>query len=108
MPVKRRLRKSRRNLDGMTLQDLFYGPGTCLFNGEGYLGPFGDGFFHDKPKAVQANVLAEMRDDWERHSATIMAAWNARTDHDLYIAREYHGAPKLPWAATEFGDAECR
>lgn len=107
MPMKRRLGKARRDLDHMTLQDLFYGPGTCLFNGEGYLGSFGDGLFRDKSATVQAAVIDEMRHDWERHSAAIMSAWDARTDHEIQIARKYHSAG-LPWAAVEFGDATCR
>lgn len=104
MPVKRRVGKARKQLDGTDLEDLFYGPGTCLFNGCGYLGPHGDGLWHEKSADVQAAVLAEMRADWERHSAAILAAWESRSPHDRYIAREYHGDPAEPWAQTQFGE----
>ena len=106
MPVKRRIAKARKQLDNLDIEDLFYGPGTCLLNGFGYLGPYGDGMWHDKPDDVQAAVLDVMRVDWQRHSATVMAAWSARTEHDHYIAREYHGDPDQPWPLTEFGDMQ--
>ncbi|MGZ2410747.1 hypothetical protein ACUXST_000144 [Sphingomonas sp. F9_3S_D5_B_2] len=109
MPVKRRLAKARRELDSASdLQDLFYGPGTCLFNGEGYLGPHGDGRWRGKPDHVKAQVLAAMRCDWERHNATVMQAWHDRTEHELYIARQYHGDPAQPWALRQFGDPSCQ
>lgn len=103
MPAKRRVGKARRQIDDAYLEDLHYGPGTCLFNGCGYLGPHGDGFWREKPADVQGVVLAEMREDWERHRAAILAAWEGRSAHDRYIAREYHGDPAEPWAQREFG-----
>ena len=103
MPVKRRTGKSRQ-LDALKIEDLFYGPGTCLLNGEGYLAPYGDGFWRDKSDEVQEQVRDQMRDDWQRHHLAIMAAWHARTAHDLYIAGEYHGNAAAPWALTEFGE----
>lgn len=108
MPVKRRVDLRRRQLDDGTMEDQFYGPGTCLFNGHGYLAPYGDGFFRDKPDDVKAAVLAEMRDDWFRQSSTIMAAWNARTEHQVGLASDHHGAPPLPWSAIQFGEPSCR
>jgi hypothetical protein len=108
MPVKRRLSKSRKELDNTDLEDLFYGPGTCLFNGAGYLGAHNDGFWRDKSPDVQAAVLAEMREDWERHRSTILTAWQSRSPHDLYIAREYHGDPAEPWAQQQFEREETR
>ncbi len=103
MPVKRRNTKSRKQLDELDIQDHFYGPGTCLFNGCGYLGPHGDGFWREKSPEVQAAVLAEMRADWERCYPQVLAAWERRTPHDLYIAREYHNDPDEPWSLEEFG-----
>ncbi len=103
MPVKRRTGKSRQ-LNSLKIEDLFYGPGTCLINGEGYLGEYGDGFWRDKSGQVQEQVRDQMRDDWQRHHLAIMAAWDARTPHDLYIAGEYHGNAAAPWASNEFGE----
>ncbi|MFB0875334.1 MULTISPECIES: hypothetical protein [unclassified Sphingobium] len=106
MPIKRRRDKSRTLTSGH-LEDLLYGPGTCLFNGEGYLGPYGDGFWRDKSEAVQMAVLAEMADDWERHSAQVLAAWDQRSEHEIQCARAHHGDPKEPWALREFGTIDC-
>ena len=103
MPVKRRAAKARRQIDDMDLQELFYGPGSCLINCTGYLGPYGDGKFADKSEAIQAEVLDTMRADWERHCEAVMDAWRARTPHDLYIDRTYHGDPAEPWALQQFG-----
>jgi hypothetical protein len=103
MPVKRRNAKARRDFDEEHMQDMFYGPGTCMFNGHGYLGPHDDGFWHEKPEHVQQAVIAEMREDWERNAPAVMAAWLSRTEHDLYIAREFHNNPDQPWAAEQFG-----
>jgi hypothetical protein len=61
MPVKRRRDKARKQLDTMDIEDLFYGPGACLFNGEGYLGPHGDG---------RCNGWAKQpRDEYDRMTA---------------------------------------
>ena len=106
MPVKRRISKGRKHLNDTDLEDLFYGPGTCQFNGEGYLGQHGDGFFADKSAEVQAQVLVAMREDWQRHRATILAAWKARTLHDRRIAKRYHGDPAIPWAQSHLEGEE--
>ena len=103
MPVKRRRNKAH-SIDDMHVEDLFYGPGTCLFNGYGYLGDHGDGNFMDKTPEVQAFVLQRMRDDWERFNARIMAAWASRNEHEIDIAGRFHGDPAEPWAQTQFGD----
>jgi hypothetical protein len=103
MPVKRRAEKSRKQLGSTDIEDLFYGPGTCLFNGAGYLGPHGDHPWQDKSKDVKRAVLTAMRDDWERHYSVVLAAWEQRTPHDLYIAREHHQDPSQPWALRRFG-----
>lgn len=108
MPVKRRRDKARKQLDTMDMQDLFYGPGTCLFNGEGYLGPHGDGRWNDKPEDVKAAVLEAMRQDWHRHSAVVLEAWQNRTPHDHYIAEQFHGGPAEPWALQTFGEPQCQ
>lgn len=106
MPIKRRADKSRNRLDEFLLEDLFYGPGTCLFNGAGYLAPHDDGMWREKSPEVQALVLAEMEADWQRFAHRIIAAWEDRSPHDRKIAREYHGDPAEPWAATHFGAVE--
>lgn len=103
MPVKRRLNKAY-SIDDMHFEDLFYGPGTCLFNGCGYLGDHGDGNLTDKTPEVQAIIMQTMREDWQRFQAKIMAAWAARTEHDIDIAKRFHGDPAEPWAQIEFGD----
>ena len=103
MPVKRRIDKSRK-FDDDLIEDLFYGPGTCLINGIGYLGPHGDGFFRDKSPEVQAAILEQMRLDWELHSAKVLAAWAGRSEHDLWIAERHHGSPSEPWAQIKFGE----
>ena len=103
MPIKRRLSKSTQ-LEDFRMEDLFYGPGTCLFNGLGYLGDHGDGNFRDKTPEVQAIVMESMRDDWERFNAKIMTAWDSRTEHDIEMAKRFHDGPAEPWASTEFGE----
>lgn len=102
MPRKRRIAKGRE-LDELMIEDLFYGPGTCLLNGCGYLGPHGDGFWGDKSSEVQAEVLATMRADWERQWPRILQAWEDRTPHDRWINHRYYADRTEPWAQTEFG-----
>ena len=104
MPVKRRIAKGCKRLDAEEIEDLFYGPGSALINGCGYLGRHGDGFWRDKPADVQAAVLEAMRADWERHGPSLLAEWEGRDDHALYVARTYHGDPEAPWALREFGE----
>jgi hypothetical protein len=104
MPVKRRVSKARKRLDAEELEDLFYGPGTALINGCGYLGPHGDGMWQDKPEEVKAAVLDAMRADWGRQSATVLAVWAARDAHALWCAERFHGSPAEPWAQREFGE----
>lgn len=103
MPIKRRLGKAAKQLDFTDIEDLLYGPGTCLFNGAGYLGEHNDVSWRDASEETQAAVLAAMRTDWERNHARLLDIWANRTEHDLYIAKEYHGDPSEPWALTEFG-----
>ncbi|PSJ42154.1 hypothetical protein [Allosphingosinicella deserti] len=105
MPIKRRISKGRAALSDQELEDLFYGPGSCLFNGEGYLGPHGDGLWHEKSPEVQQAVMLAMRSDWERHGPRVMAAWEARTAHEREIVERYY-ADTQPWALREFGEAQ--
>jgi hypothetical protein len=105
MPPKLRISKARRHLDDCDLEDLFYGPGTTLINGTGYLGPHGDGFWRDASPEVQQAVLTAMREDWERHRETICAAWDSRSADELNSAVQWHGNPARPWAEHEFGAA---
>ena len=104
MPVKRRINKNR-SFDDQKLEDMFYGPGTCLFNGEGYLGPHGDGFWRDKSQNVQAAVLEEMRTDWAIHRRAILKAWAERDKRELWFAERHHQNPAQPWAQREFETA---
>lgn len=103
MPVKRRFNKGR-SLDTDLIEDLFYGPGTCLFSGCGYLGQHGNSAWRDKSPEDQEAVLSAMRDDWERFHPSIMKAWDNRTAHDIDIAKRFHCNPAEPWAQTEFGE----
>jgi len=103
MPIKKRRQKAR-TLEDMKIEDLFYGPGTCLFNGEGYLGAHGDGIWSEKSEAVKAAVLAEMREDWFAYFPRVMAAWDARTDQEREIMGRYHADQTAPWALTAFGN----
>ena len=112
MPRKRTRRRSRRVLDDQEMEDLFYGPGTCLFNGEGYLGRVGYNTgrvaWREMPEAAKAEVLDAMRADWQRYSAEVMQAWADRDDYERdYLAVQYHGNPSKPWAAEQFGDAHA-
>lgn len=104
MPRKRTHAKLRRQLGDQEMQDLFYGPGTCLFDGEGYLGPHGGGHWRDRSDALKNAVLEAMRADWKRHSGKVMQAWANRDAHERdYIAVQYYGNPSMPWAAEQFG-----
>jgi hypothetical protein len=113
MPVKRRTSKSR-NLDSLKIKELFYGPGTCLLAGAGYWQPLrghpgavpGEegGFFWNLTEAGQRRTIERMREDWFRHRDEVLAAWDERDEHDLYIWREHHSDCVRPWAETEFGE----
>ena len=91
MPTKRRIGKTRGLSDGK-IEELLRGPGTHLLAGCGY---WAGAFFWNLPADGQVQVLAEMRDDWERHSAVILAAWQNRS--------ALPSDPAEPWALTEFG-----
>ena len=108
MPRKRTRRRFRRELDDQEIEELFYGPGTCTFSGEGYLGRIGydtgRAAWRDMAEAEKAQVLETMRADWERHSSQVMQAWAARDDYERdYLAVQYHGNPANPWAMEQFG-----
>lgn len=103
MPIKRRIGKAAKQLDHCDIEDLLYGPGTCLFNGAGYLGEHDDVSWRDASDATRAAVLAAMKTDWDRNHARLMAMWADRDENDRRIARDYYGDPAEPWALTEFG-----
>ena len=102
MPVKRRIEKSRK-IDAMKIKELHYGPGTCLLAGCGYYVPGSQKFYFDHSEQEQDEIVEWMREDWTRHHRQVMASWEARDEHDLYIASHHHGDPAEPWALTEFG-----
>jgi hypothetical protein len=104
MPIKRRREKARRQIDDEDMEDLFYGPGTALL--EGYCTRYSSSRFDDLSPSDQAAVIEDMRQDWQRQSADVLAAWRSRTEHDLYIAREYFNDPEQPWALTQFGEPQ--
>ena len=104
MPVKRRAAKAKRQLNTQDVEDLLYGPGTCLFNGEGYMGPYDDARFEEVSPEVQAAVLAAMREDWERQWSLVMDTWRNRSPHDIWCAKNHYGNPPEPWALTQFGE----
>ena len=106
MPIKRRNAKARKALDALDMEDMFYGPGSCLINGCGYLGPYGDGLWRDKPDEVKSAVLDTMRADWERNHREIMFAWDNRDEHSLWCAKRHQGDPSQPWALIEFGELQ--
>jgi len=99
MPTKRRVRKSR-DLTDLKIQELWYGPGSCLLAGGGY---WRGAFFWELDPSEQADVVAEMREDWQRHDERVLHAWNNRDEHQLYIWREHHTDQHRPWAEIEFG-----
>jgi len=103
MPAKKRISKAHV-LESEWIEDLFYGPGTCLINGLGYLGSRHVQLWSEADKATQAAVLAEMKADWARGHRKVMAAWGERSDHELDIAKRFHGDPAQPWAITQFGE----
>lgn len=105
MPVKRRSAKGRKHLDSMEMEELLYGPGTCLLAGCGYYQPHhgpgsvpgeAGGYFWELTEAGQQRQIDIMRADWERCHQAIMEAWSHRTPHA--------GDPAEPWALTAFGD----
>lgn len=104
MPVKRRASKARRELDSQHIECLMYGPDVGLLNGCGYDDDALGGSVYNMDDAGREIVIERMREDWERHSALIWEAWNARDAHALYCAKTFYRNPKQPWAATEFGD----
>ena len=100
MPVKRRLGKSAKQIDNLDIEELFYGPGTCLINGAGYI----DGqLSRDISDEDMAAARELMRGDWQRHHQRVLSAWDNRTEWDREIARRCFGDPAAPWALTEFG-----
>lgn len=86
MPVKKRTPKHAR-LAEMKVHELMHGPGTCLFAGEGYQLSRIEGA-HQLSAAERAEMLNEMRDDWERHRDLVLATW----------AEEPRLTSERPWA----------
>lgn len=103
MPIKKRVDKSRK-LDSYKIDELHYGPGTCLLAGLGYHGPYHKGLRDADLEQDSETILAEMNADWRRYSRTVMDAWHSRDEHALWCAKQQHGDPAQPWAQTEFGD----
>lgn len=85
MPMKRRTDKARR-LDAYRAEQLIDGPEAALLAGTGYQRCK---WWRDMDAAERADVLAEMRRDWEAHRAELI---------DLAGGR-------APWAQTEFEGA---
>ncbi len=105
MPTNRTKRtRARSVIDDAKMEDLFYGPGACLLNGCGYLGPHGDGLWRDKSPDTQSEVLRAMEADWRTGHRIVMRAWSERGDHARWCADQHHGNPSQPWALTQFGD----
>lgn len=102
MPIKRRVDKSR-TLDRSKIREMHHGPGTCLLAGCGYWE--GD-FWHRLGDGLRERIVRRMRDDWERHSATVLQAWEDRDEHDRWIDAEHYDDLQEPWALTEFGPIE--
>lgn len=104
MPTNRTRRKRTRvEITDMKMRELFYGPGTCFFAGEGYLTPEMPQLWRDVSEADKQAVLARMAGDWRASSHRVLEAWEARDEHELWCAGRHHGNPAEPWAQTEFG-----
>lgn len=96
VPVKRRVAKARA-LDQFALVELRDGPGACLIRGCGYYAAHGGtglhsddpgGFYWEVSPDAQAGLLEQMRADWQRVGARLIA----ETDD-----------PAAIWAFREFG-----
>lgn len=105
MPTNRtrRARSWQPKLHNLKIEELWYGPGSCLLAGMGYW--HGDFFWHLSEEKQRA-VVAEMRADWFRHREEVLDAWGNRDEHQVYIWREHHSEQLRPWALEEFGAGE--
>ncbi len=82
MPTNRQRRsRARDEIESLKIEDLFYGPGTCLLNGCGYLATHGDGFWRDKSPEVQEQALAAMRADWKIARRVVMDLYRFCAGH---------------------------
>ena len=89
MPTNRTRRKrSRADLDEHKLEQMIYGPDSCLLAGLGYTCPSTRNFFSKASEEGRTAILDDMRADWLLHHETILAA----------------AAEREPWAMTEFGE----
>lgn len=105
MPRKKRASKVNQ-LDDWRLHELQYGPGESLINGVGYFHtPEGTTYqlWSNIPDVEQSAIVERMRGDWQRHSSRVMAAWNARSESELAMAKNHYGEPAEPWAMGKFG-----
>ena len=102
MPIKRRAGKSRQ-FDEYRACQLLAGPDATLLAGVGYLTA---ARFELMTEADQAAALADMRADWERHGAELLAWWNG--DDEAFRFRPWNfiirDPARLPWAAEQFGE----
>ncbi|MGI8705146.1 MAG: hypothetical protein ACR2JJ_05040 [Sphingomicrobium sp.] len=100
MPIKRRAGKSRQ-FDEHRACQLLAGPDALLLAGVGYLTATR---FDQMTEADQAAALADMRADWERHGADLLAWWNG--DDDAFRFKPWNfiirDPARRPWAAEQF------
>lgn len=105
MPTNRNKRtRNRADLDDHRLRELFYGPGTCLIAGAGYLAAIGYQRWEEADEDTRKGVIEAMRADWTRQRGFVLAAWEARDEHQRDIAARHYGNPADPWALETFGE----
>ena len=107
MPVKQRIRKAR-TFDDYHRQQLLDGPDACLLAGVGYLAPYMSAPTFDRlAPEERAALLEDMRADWLRYGAEMMARWRAREPEPMtrpWVFPYLGGPDPLPWAAEAFGE----
>jgi len=93
LPVKRRIDK-HGTLTAHRREALLYGPEYVLLAGVGYLERFTEhaAVFDRLPEPQRALVIEDMRADWHRFGASLLAQWTG---------------PGKPWALLNFGDLSC-
>jgi hypothetical protein len=97
-------------LDDYKRYQLIQGPDALLLAGMGYLRRVGS--FNMMSEQDQAEVMTEMKADWEANRDELMAWWNAGKNCEPFSPKPWifpmYGTPDtLPWAAG-LGSASTR
>jgi len=105
MPIKKRAGKSRQ-FDEYRACQLLAGPDATLLAGTGYLTAARAARFDEMADADKASALDDMREDWDRHGAALMAWWNG--DDEAFRFKPWNFVVRdpeyMPWAAEQFGE----